>query len=179
MKTILHLSLLIGSLWCSCAAQNYKIISETRFAMRIHFNNPSNPQKQRVAGADHSVSRPTRDKMGLELTDDGGSVNIEGKQCPLSKEESHRLRLGMSIVVEEEYEVMLSSDAQDRSSALLVVRSATATDKALLELIELRLIIPPRNEEAEQDGADQPATAPESKPEGNEKPKPESEGRSQ
>ena len=32
---------------------------------------------------------------------------------------------------------------------------------------------------SEQDGADQPATAPESKPEGNEKPKPESEGRSQ
>ena len=32
---------------------------------------------------------------------------------------------------------------------------------------------------AEQDGAEQPATAPESKPEGKEKPKPESEGRSQ
>jgi hypothetical protein len=34
------------------------------------------------------------------------------------------------------------------------------------------------NEKAE-DGADQPATAPESKPEGHEKPKPESKGRSQ
>ena len=33
--------------------------------------------------------------------------------------------------------------------------------------------------ETEQDGADQPATAPESKPEGNQKPKPEAEGRSQ
>ena len=33
--------------------------------------------------------------------------------------------------------------------------------------------------EAQQDGAEQPATAPESKPEGKEKPKPESEGRSQ
>ena len=32
---------------------------------------------------------------------------------------------------------------------------------------------------AEQDGADQPATAPESKPEGDSKPQPESEGRSQ
>ena len=32
---------------------------------------------------------------------------------------------------------------------------------------------------AEQDGADQPATAPESKSAGDEKPKPESEGRSQ
>ena len=32
---------------------------------------------------------------------------------------------------------------------------------------------------AEQDGADQPATAPESKPEGDSKPKPDSEGRSQ
>ena len=32
---------------------------------------------------------------------------------------------------------------------------------------------------AEQDGADQPATAPESKPEGKEKPKPEAEGHSQ
>lgn len=32
---------------------------------------------------------------------------------------------------------------------------------------------------SEQDGADQPATAPESKPEGNSKPQPESEGRSQ
>ncbi|MEM7792621.1 MAG: hypothetical protein AAF546_14545 [Verrucomicrobiota bacterium] len=31
----------------------------------------------------------------------------------------------------------------------------------------------------EQDGADQPATAPESKPEGKEKPQPEPEGRSQ
>ena len=34
-------------------------------------------------------------------------------------------------------------------------------------------------EEAQQGGADQPATAPESKPEGKEKPKPDSEGRSQ
>ena len=35
------------------------------------------------------------------------------------------------------------------------------------------------NEKAEQGGADQPATAPESKPEGNQNPKPESEKRSQ
>jgi hypothetical protein len=35
------------------------------------------------------------------------------------------------------------------------------------------------NKHAQQDGADQPANAPESKPEGNEKPKPEPEGRSQ
>ena len=32
--------------------------------------------------------------------------------------------------------------------------------------------------QAEQDGADQPATAPQSKPEGKEKPRPESDGRS-
>jgi len=36
-----------------------------------------------------------------------------------------------------------------------------------------------KDETAEQGGADQPATAPESKPEGKEKPKPESEGRPQ
>jgi hypothetical protein len=38
---------------------------------------------------------------------------------------------------------------------------------------------PTRNQNAEQGGADQPATAPESKSEGNKKPKPESEGRFQ
>ena len=37
----------------------------------------------------------------------------------------------------------------------------------------------PQNPKGEQDGADQPATAPESKPEGNSEPQPESEGRSQ
>jgi len=37
----------------------------------------------------------------------------------------------------------------------------------------------PRKTKAEQDGADQPATAPESKPERNSEPQPESEGRSQ
>lgn len=37
----------------------------------------------------------------------------------------------------------------------------------------------PRTHEAEQDGAEQPATAPESRPEGEKKSKPESEGRSQ
>ena len=37
----------------------------------------------------------------------------------------------------------------------------------------------PQEAESEQDGADQPATAPESKREGNDKPKPESGGRSQ
>jgi len=36
-----------------------------------------------------------------------------------------------------------------------------------------------QSKQAEQDGADQPATAPESKSEGNENPKPDSEGRSQ
>jgi hypothetical protein len=36
-----------------------------------------------------------------------------------------------------------------------------------------------QDNEAEQDGADQPATAPELKSEGEEKPNPESEGRSQ
>ena len=40
-------------------------------------------------------------------------------------------------------------------------------------------ITPIKNNLSEQDGADQPATAPESKSEGNEKPKPESEERSQ
>ena len=37
----------------------------------------------------------------------------------------------------------------------------------------------PRKPKAEQDGADQPAIAPESRPEGDSKPQPESEGRSQ
>ena len=36
-----------------------------------------------------------------------------------------------------------------------------------------------KKKQAEQDGAEQPATAPESKSKGSEKPKPESEGRSQ
>ena len=36
-----------------------------------------------------------------------------------------------------------------------------------------------KNERGQQGGADQPATAPEPKPEGNKKPKPDSEGRSQ
>ena len=40
-------------------------------------------------------------------------------------------------------------------------------------------MIDPQTEEAEQDGADQPATAPESKPEGNQNPIPESEVRPQ
>jgi hypothetical protein len=41
------------------------------------------------------------------------------------------------------------------------------------------LSIADSNSKVEQDGADQPATAPESKPEGNEKPEPESEVRPQ
>lgn len=40
-------------------------------------------------------------------------------------------------------------------------------------------MIGPQTEESEQDGADQPATAPEPKPEGDSKPQPESVGRSQ
>jgi hypothetical protein len=50
---------------------------------------------------------------------------------------------------------------------------ALKLEKTYLQIVNLGI------QEAEQDGADQPATAPESKPEGREKPNPESEGRSQ
>jgi hypothetical protein len=52
------------------------------------------------------------------------------------------------------------------------------TPKNSLTKSELPAVIP-EEKPAEQGGADQPATAPESKPEGKQKPKPESEGRSQ
>jgi hypothetical protein len=49
----------------------------------------------------------------------------------------------------------------------------------LSELITiLKDCVPAKNEEAEAVGAEQPATRPESKPEGSGKPQPESEGRS-
>lgn len=58
----------------------------------------------------------------------------------------------------------------------------------LLEQMEMKMVVidydgsisfPEERDAAEQGGADQPATAPESKPEGNSKPKSEAEGRSQ
>lgn len=43
----------------------------------------------------------------------------------------------------------------------------------------MKAVIGELQKRGQQDGADQPATAPDSKPEGDEKPKPETEGRSQ
>ena len=48
-----------------------------------------------------------------------------------------------------------------------------------LSRFTVELLFATNKNKAEQDGADQPATAPESKSEGKEKPKPEAEGRSQ
>lgn len=143
--------------------------------MRIHFNNPSSPQEPRIAGADHSVSKPLRDKRGLELTDEGGFVIVEGDSPRLSKEDSERLRLGGTVAVAKKYHISLSSDAAERSKAILVVQSALTTDNPLLEIVELRL---DSRRYAEQAGSGQSATRSESKSEGGDKPQPKSEGRS-
>ena len=166
------------ALWSTCAAQTYTLSSSTRFAARIHFSNPTNPQEPRVAGADHSVSEPMHEKVGLELTEDGGFVVIEGANYPLTKEDSHALRLGMKVKVAKDFRVLLSSNAEDRSKAILAVQSATSTDNALLEIVELRLVSPKPGKEAEQSGTGQPATRSQSKSEGGDKAQPESEGRS-
>lgn len=163
--------------WSTCAAQTYTISSSTSFAMRIHFNSPSNPQEPRVAGADHSVSKSLRDKVGLKLTEAGGFVIVEGATCALSKADSETLRRGSTVELAGKYQISLSSNAAERSKALLVVQSASSTDHALLEILELRLVSQ-TTRHAEQAGAGQPATRPESKSEGGDKPQPEAEERS-
>ena len=57
-----------------------------------------------------------------------------------------------------------------------VTRAGTATSPPEIEILRTDLL---KSKLVEQDGAGQPATAPESKPESNPKPQPESEGRSQ
>jgi len=151
MTAIRHLTLLVALVWCDqAAAQSYKLISETRFALRIHITSFRDTQQPRVAGADHLVSKPLRDKLGLELKDTGGMVIIEGDQYPLSPKQSQMLRQGSSVVVAKEFEITLSSDAQERSNALLLVRSATATDKRILYLLEIKLVTTPTDQKAEQ-----------------------------
>ena len=56
-----------------------------------------------------------------------------------------------------------------------VTKTRSATNKPELEILHVELL----TAKVEQDGADQPATAQERTPEGEEKPNPESEGRSQ
>ncbi len=160
MKTLRYIPLLIALVWCDqCAAQSYMVIAETSFATRINYNSPSYPQQSRVAGSDHMVSKFRHDKLALELNDTGGSVVIKGKQYPLTAEQSQRLRIGISAVVNKKFELTLSSDASDRSRALLFVRSVPAKDLAILQLIELELVTISTNQ-AEPPGAGQPAGKP-------------------
>ena len=78
---------------------------------------------------------------------------------------------------------ILNSDLSeaDRSQLMEILRGTVADQAAPEEVIEMAEGFIERREQidSEQDGAEQPATAPESKLEGSEIPKPEPEGRPQ
>ena len=141
MKTPFYVTLLVVAFSCDYTfAQSYRTISETKFASRISINLYQDRQEPRVAGADHLVSKPNHDGNGLDLEETGGSVVIEGKKYALDTKQSQTLRRGSAVVVAEEYEVTLSSDALNRTKALLFIRVAKSSDKPIIQLIELHLI---------------------------------------
>ena len=96
--------------------------------------------------------------LGLAENDDGKISTREGSKWP--KEKWGKMQRIEDVIVVRAY------------------RQEIESFKALLRLHRRGYTIPKINSE-QRGGAEQPATAPESKPQGNEKPKPESEGRSQ
>ena len=94
-------------------------------------------------------------------------LDLEGERIVVPPELYSFLEGRELVVSEREYELVLKEPASD--SEILHVLSGDTGPFLTTALIN----------DGEQDGAEQPATAPDSKPEGNEKPKPESEERSQ
>ncbi len=139
MKNLLKPAFALLLLYCESQGQSYKLLSETRFALRINFNNPTKPQQPRVAGADHMVTKPSQETIGLNLNEGDGMVVIDDKKHTLSAVDINRLRQGSPILLAKELEIYLTSDAQDRSRAMLIVRSATSLDMPILYLLELEL----------------------------------------
>ena len=135
----LHTALALFILCCDSQGQSYELHSETRFATRIHLNSVKRTQQPRVAGADHLVTKHHQNVIGLELNDNGGTVVIDRNKLSLTATDVARLRQGSPVVLEKEFEIYLTSDAAERSRAILIVRSATGSDKSMLYLLELEI----------------------------------------
>ena len=134
MKSIVLFSV-FGLISLEAYAQEYIKTGQMNFAARISNGEP----RMKVAGGDHAFRHHKSNELALSLTGDAGRVVIGDQAYPLSHSERNKLRLGLMVVVGEEYLLTLSSDTANRSKALLIVQSATDTQKAIHYIINLRI----------------------------------------
>ena len=123
-----------------------------------------------------SVAAYEHEATGTDYFLEDGSIRVDKIRGIKDKEAQQIKGKDDGITVASTY-TLTTTTAEDVLISSLGNQQLTI--KQRLDLNELITIlkdcVPAKNQEAEQAGAGQPATAPESRPEGGEKPKPETE----
>jgi hypothetical protein len=125
------------------------------------------------------VAAYSHEASGTAYFIEGSSIRVDKIRGAKAKEAQQIEGKDDGITVTATYSLTTKSAQDALISSLGNEQLNMAQRLDLSELITiLKDCVPAKNEEAEAVGAEQPATRPESKPEGSGKPQPESEGRS-
>jgi hypothetical protein len=120
------------------------------------------------------VAAYSHEASGTDYFVEGSSIRVDKIRGAKAKEAQQIEGKDDGITVTATY-TLTTKSAQDALISSLGNEQLNMAQKLdLSELIRiLKDCVPAKNEEGKQDSADQPATAPESKPEGKDKPQPE------